>query len=318
MPRAKREPSASSPWRQRVGSPTFDRRLRALFEEELHRLGQRRLKEVVHPTAVRRRLQQWTKEAFANDVFADVVIDANRRLGSRMRRERRSLREILGGAVSDDVDSLLESLTTLPSSAQDLFERLLREEFVRRMLTDLIFTAIEAFNRRVNPLFGAMTTRMLEDQIKSFIGLFMPTLQRQAVAFASSRTNQRLALDLLRAVVRSAGTEPLSRYAIDLSDEARDRVEAALRRALRSRSVAATAATAVANAWDDVWAEIGKRRVADLVDLDRLAGAAAGLTAAALAALPAVAELVADEIAAARADGEADTRARVRRSPGSP
>lgn len=304
MPRAKRAPSLDTPWRKRARSTAFQRRLRALFEQQLNLLGQRRVKDVVPAAAVRRRLQQWTKEAFADDAFADILIETNRRLDGRLRRERRSLREFLGGAVSDDLDSLLDSTTTLPASAQGLVEGLMREEFVRRMLTDLIFTAIEGFNRRVNPLFGAMTTRMLEDQIKSFIGLFMPTLQRQAIAFAGNRANQKLALDLLRTVVRSAGAEPLSRYSLDLPEGARDRVEQALRRALRSRSVAATAAAAVAAAWDDVYAQIGKRRLAELVDVKRLAAGLASGTANTLAALPALAEFVAAELAAARGADE--------------
>lgn len=306
MPRAKRTPSSDGPWRKRARSTAFERRLRALFEQELNLLGKRRVKEVVRPTAVRRRLEKWTKEAFANDAFADILIEANRRLDGRLRREHRSLREFLGGTVSDDVDSLLDSMAALPASAQDLIEGLVREEFVRRMLTDLIFTAIEGFNRRVNPLFGAMTTRMLEDQIKSFIGLFMPTLQRQAVAFAGNRANQRLALDLLRTVFRSAGTAPLSRYAVDLPEGARDRVEEALRRAMRSRTVAATAAAAVAAAWDDFYAQIGTRRIADLIDAKRLAATLAQGTAGALAALPSLAQFVAAEFGASSGDEEGE------------
>jgi hypothetical protein len=59
---------------------------------------------------------------------------------------------------------------------------------------------------------------MLQDQIKGFIGLFMPTLQRQAVAFVTSRGNQTLVIDLLRATARQLLAEPLSRYAIALPD----------------------------------------------------------------------------------------------------
>jgi hypothetical protein len=84
------------------------------------------------------------------------------------------------------------------SHTEEFVGDIMRQEFVRRLFTDSIFTSIVSFNQRINPFFGGLTMRVLEDQITGFIRLFMPMLIEQATAFAVSKDNQRIALDFAR------------------------------------------------------------------------------------------------------------------------
>jgi hypothetical protein len=219
-----------------------------------------------------------------------------------LRAERRSLVEVLGGEAAADLENMLNAALAVPADLEPLARRLVGQELVRRLLTDLIFTAIDGFYRRVNPLFGAMTTRMLEDQIKGFIGLFMPTLQRQAVAFLGQRANQRLAQDLLRTAGREIVRQPLSRLAELLPAAQRRETDAALRRALRSRQFDTNLRRLALAAWDDLSGGLADKRIDEIVPLDRLAP---WLTETLLAGLDAafahsrIAAFLADEIALA-------------------
>jgi hypothetical protein len=285
-----------------VRSPAFRRRLGRLIASELRDLGARRWRDVVDDAAVRRRIREWAGDARAREPLLELLFAGGRAADRRLRREKRSVLELLGGDGAGEVQALLDTVLALPFDIEPLVAGLMEQEFVRRMLTDLIFTAIDAFYRRVNPLFGAMTTRILEDQLKGFIGLFMPTLQRQAIAFAASRANQRLAQDLARAVARDLLEQPLAQI-LELAPAAQRRaLETALRRALRSRHLDSAIRRSAAAMWDDLSSGLADKPVAQLVALERLAPrltklAVAGLEAA--LARPGIANFVADEIALA-------------------
>jgi len=290
-------------WQKRVRTTAFKRKLSALVSGQLDHLGRTKVESLVDAVAVRRAIRQWKIGTAQRRAFAEALIAAGRRLQGELKRQRRSLRDVLGPDLASDVESILEAETSLPPNVEKFAADLMEQEFVRRLLTDLVFTAIATFYRRVNPLFGAVTTHMLEDQIKGFIGLFMPTLQRQAMAFVISRANQRAALDLGRAIVRQLLAEPLSRHADVLSSGSRRQAEALLRKVLHTGTFDATIRRVVVVAWEDLYARVRTKTIAELIDLRQPTDWAAERIPDALATLlarPDVARLIADEMTLAR------------------
>lgn len=269
-------------WRKRIRSAQFRRGLRRAVGAELRDLAPRRVADLVDATAVRRALRQLELGRIDREVLGDFLIAMERHFTLRLRRDRRSLFAVLGPELAPDVEALLAADGHLPPFADDLVAGMLDQELVNKLLTDLVFTAIGAFNRRVNPIFGAVTTHMLEDQIKGFIRLFMPTLQRQAVAFATSRTNQRLLVEFSRAFVRQLFEQPVAAYADLPSPTQRRRAEALLRKALRTKKADAALRQAALDAWDNLYRNVAQRTVAELIDVTRYAEALTDLAVTSL------------------------------------
>lgn len=289
-------------WLKRVRSAAFKRRLAAVISSELGALGRSKVKDVVDAAAVHRSIREWDFAGIDRDLVADLLVTGSRRLEDWLGVQRRSLLELLGPQLAEDVEALLEAEVSLPRYAEELVGKLMDQELIHRLLTDLVFTAITDFYRRLNPLFGAMTTRMLEDQIKGFIGLFMPTLQRQAVGFVTSRANQRAVLDFGRAIIRQLLDEPLSAYGDVLSAGDRRQAEVLLRKVLHNGKLDAAVRQAAAEAWDDLYGRIRNKPIADLVDVERHADWLTdrildGFTA--MLSRPDVARFIGDEIAVA-------------------
>jgi len=278
--------------------------LAKVVADELRVLSRSKLGAIVDPAAGPRLLRAWELSTNDRDLLAEMLIAGGRHVEQELARQQGSLRDLLGRELAGDVDALLDTERTLPPYAGEFAAGLMQQEFVQRLLTDLIFTAIAGFNRRVNPLFGAATTHMLEDQIKGFIRLFMPTLQQQAVAFVTSRTNQRVALDFGRAIFRQLFDESLARHATLLSGANRQQAEAVLRKALHSGRFDAALRRAGIVLWEDVYAHLRHKKIADLVELDRHAAWLTDRIQDALAialARPGVAQLLAEEVALASA-----------------
>lgn len=305
-PSGEHAPVAERYWPKRVRSSTFKHHVRELVGREFATLARRRLQDVVDAAAVRASLKEWHPRAADRELLADLVIRAGRELTQRLAREERSALGLLDEDVAASIDELLGEEFELPTEVDEFVARMMQQEFVEDLLTDVVYTALAAFNRRVNPLLAAVATRMLEDQIKGFISLLMPTLQRQAVAFATDRANQRVAMDFTRAVIRELLNEPLKTYAATVSPGQRRKAEALVGRTLRTPRLDRALRDAALSAWDGFYKRNRLKPVGALVKLDRYAGWVADRIVEVLQlifARPDVLQFVLSEIARAPDDG---------------
>jgi hypothetical protein len=263
-------------WQKRLRSSAFRRNLTALVVRELQSLSAERVKDVVDPGLVRTMLLQWDVRMVNRELVADFIIHANHGVARRLNRGRRSLLGLLDRQLIADVDAILEEDGALSTHAEAFVGKLMQQEFVRRLFTDIIFTAIVSFYQKVNPLFGALTVQVLEEQIKGFISLFMPMLQKQATGFAVSRENQRILFDFTRAIVRQLLDEPLHHYADLVSPGHRRKAEALIRHAIGNPAGNAKLDAAIRRAtlaaWDDLYQAIEEKQVGEVLRLQDHAG----------------------------------------------
>jgi hypothetical protein len=195
----------------------------------------------------------------------------------------------------------------------------LRQEFVHNLFVEIIHTSIVSFNKRVNPLFGGLTSSMLEGQIKSFIRMFMPMIQEQAVAFAISKSNQRIFLDFSRSIVRLFLDVPLASFASMVSAQQRQQVEKLIRHAIGDTKLESLGRQLAVSAWDDIYAKINKRKVGNLINVEqharKLADRFADLVLAGLTR-PGIIDLVVEETTLGAnfqtAKSESQTRSKTR------
>jgi hypothetical protein len=256
-------------WQRRLRSGTFKRELASLVRRELAVLAGERIKDVVDPQLIRSMIGEWTTRMIDRPVWADLIIAASRRTS----RQRRGvpLRRVLDAQLVADIDALVQEGFAPSADTEELVAAIMRQDLVRGLFTDVIFSAIVSFYQRVNPLFGAITTRVLEEQIKGFIRLFMPMLQRQAIGFILDTANQRVAADFARVIVRELLEQPLPNGWTDLAPGQRRRLEALIRHAAGSAKLDTAIREATLAAWDDLYAMIRDKRVGDLVRLEEQA-----------------------------------------------
>jgi len=274
--RATRPRSQESYWGKRVSSTAFKRALTDTLTRELQSLAKARVADVLDAELIRTAIQEWDARLVNRDMIAELIIQANRRVTSRLSRKEESLFDVLDRQLVADIEALLAEQTKPSAQAEKFVGNIMQQEFVRRLFTDIIFTAIVSFNQKINPFFGALTVRVLEDQIKGFIRLFMPMLIEQATAFAVSRDNQRLALDFARQIIRQLLDQPLRNFAIASSPAQRKQLEAIIRKAVANTRVETAIRAAALAAWEDFHGSVGDKRVGDLVRLDEQAAWLAG------------------------------------------
>jgi hypothetical protein len=203
----------------------------------------------------------------------------------------------------------------LSENVENLIAETLRQEFVHNLFVEIIHTSIVSFNKRVNPLFGGLTSSMLEGQIKSFIRMFMPMVQEQAVAFAISKGNQRIFLEFARSIVRLFLDVPLASFASMVSAQQRKQIEKLIKQAVGNPKLDALGRQFAISVWDDLYAKISKRRVGDLINVDeyatRLADPLADLILAGLTR-PGIIDLVAEEAAQVSGFQDSDSKSQTK------
>jgi len=270
MPRKRpaASPTHDDYWSHRFGSPSFKRQLTSVVTDELRALAATPVGEAVDADLIRTLIADWDTRVVDREALAELVIGTSRRVQTRLTRRGESLLGLLDPQLVDDLDALLSEDIEMSPHVEAFTANLMQQEFIRRLFTDIIYTAIVSFNQRVNPLFGALTTRVLEEQIKHFIRLFMPALQQQATTFAVNKDNQRIVLDFTRAIARRLLDEPLRHYAGMVSSGQRRQTVALIRKAARNPKLAASVRKASLAAWDDVYRLIRDKKVGELLQLD--------------------------------------------------
>jgi hypothetical protein len=291
---------AKTYWQKRFRSRDFRIKLTASLRGEIELLGKETIKNVVDARKVRKAIEEWDSGIFDRRALADLIIHVGRRSETRARKQRKSLFEALDPELVSGINSVLEADVALSENVEDLIAQTLRQEFVYNLFVEIIHTSIVSFNKRVNPLFGGLTSSMLEGQIKSFIRMFMPMIQEQAVAFAISKANQQIFLGFARSIVRLLLDVPVASFASMVSAQQRKQVENLIKQAVGDPKLDSIGRQVALSVWDDVYAKISKRRVGDLIDAAKagakLAGPLAEIITAGLAR-PAIVELVAEEAA---------------------
>ncbi|MBX3026402.1 hypothetical protein KF840_15950 [bacterium] len=293
-------------WRRRFAAPAFRRALTATIADALRALARQRVGQVIDPVAVRELIDQWDLRIVDRPALTERAIAGARRSARRLAGRREALADLLDEGFLAEIETAIDAGLELGGGGRELLAALMERELVRGLFTDLIFTALVSFQRRANPLFGALAVRALEDQIKGFIGLFMPMLQAQAIAFAVDRANQRAVLDFARAVARQLLAAPIGGYAALAAGKTGASLATLLRHAAANDRLAELGRRAARIAWDDLFAEVKNRRLGELLRLDAHADWIAARAVAALLPLlasPGVLALIAAEVAAASAAG---------------
>jgi hypothetical protein len=189
-------------WATRVQSAAFKRALTELLRDELLALAGARIGNVFEHERGRRFIRQWDARVVDREAIAELALGVNRRLTRRLARRKDSLLDLLDPALVADFEAVLEQTARLTPRTEALITRLMGQDFMRGLFTDLIYAALVSFYQRVDPLFGGLGVRALETQIKSFIGYFMPMVQKRATAFAIAPDNQRIASGFGQVFVR--------------------------------------------------------------------------------------------------------------------
>ncbi len=274
--KARRPGAQERYWKKRLRSPAFKRDLVALLTRELEGLSRERVGRVIDPDRVRTAIREWDSTLVNRQLLADVVIAASRRAATVLRKQRGSPRAMLGPQFVADLDALLDADMRLSAPAEELVGKMMQQEFMRRLFKDIIFTALVAFHEKVNPFFGSITMRLLQEQIRGFIDLFMPLLQEQATAFAVQEANQRILFDFLGSIMRQLLDEPLAHYRGMLSSGQRRRANVLLKNAVIDAAENADAKKLgrelALGLWDSAYRTIRDKRVGDLLRLDQHAG----------------------------------------------
>lgn len=291
-------------WQRRLAAPAFRRALTAAIAAELRALARQRVGQVIDPRQVRELIEQWDARMVQRAVLAEAAVAAGRRGAHRLAGRRESLLDLLDAELIEELETAIDAGLELGARGREFITALMEREFVRGLFTDVIFTALVSFQRKANPLFGALAVRALEDQIKGFIGLFMPMLQAQAIAFAVDRANQRAVLDFARAVARQLLALPIGQVAALAAREGGESLDGFARRAAADPRLADLARRAALAVWDDLFAVLKRRRVGELLRLEEHADWLAGRAVALLLPLlarPALVALIGAEGAAATA-----------------
>ncbi len=257
-------------WRQRLHSPAFKRDLTVVVRRELTELARQRVADVIDAELIRSLIREWDTRMIDRSKLTALLIRAidpnlHKRTSTRARHP-------FDAQLIADIDAAIREGFALSADAEEMIANIMRQDFVRALFTDIIYSAMVSFNERVNPFFGGIAVRALEEQIRAFIRLFMPMLQQQATTFIINQANRSIAADFASAILRTLLEQPLPRYAEIFTDGQRRKLEVLIRHAVANANLETAVRAAALAAWDDIYALVADRRLGDLLRLEEQSG----------------------------------------------
>jgi hypothetical protein len=269
MPR-RPSPKTAAPahgWQRRVRSPAFARELKALIAREITALADQQFKDVVDVRMVHAFIER-ADELLAVDAVTALLVGMRATARKRARQTKRSLGGMLGAQLVGEIESALADATNLTSQAEGFIAQMMERELAQSLMTDLIYTAIVSFNRRVNPIFGNLALMAVDTQVKGFIRMLMPMLQRQATAFLVDRKNHVLFADFARAAARQVLSQPLAQLSALLDRGSDAEAEALITKVARNAHVRRLVRDGTRMLADAAFAHLSRQRIGDVVLLD--------------------------------------------------
>jgi len=255
-------------WQKRLSSEEFRDLFTEALEHEIAALSGKRIRDLVDARKVRQLISESDPFLVSRETIADLVHRLGTSVAGRLATDRESILEVLDDAMRARIASLLREDLVLSRPMKAFIASVMEQEFVQSLFTNIIYTSIVSFNQKVNPIFGRMALMAVEGQIKGFIRLFMPMVQQQAIAFATSRRNQAIFFDFMRAIVDHLLNQPIHSFLSVVSQKQKKKAEDIVRHAIRNPSVDALARKAVLAFWDDLYMALKDRKLGELLSLD--------------------------------------------------
>jgi hypothetical protein len=257
----------ASYWQRRIESADFRRALTDAVEAEFRTLSAVPVGRVVDAQEVRRVIAAGATPLIHQKALADLVIQMCGTVVNKLARKEASVLDLLGDDMTARIDAILNEDLVLSKAMEDFIGDMMGQEFVQGLFTDIIYTSIVSFNKKVNPLFGGIAMTVLESQIKGFIRLFLPMARKQAVAFATSPSNQAVLFGFTRAIVRHLLNRPLASFLTTVSARQRKKAEALIRQSIADQRVNALVTELALAVWDELYRTTKDQRVGDLLHL---------------------------------------------------
>jgi len=268
---SKTGPAKGSYWAKRVGTRAFAASLRDAIEAELTHLATVPFGELIERKPIADLIDAWQPTPAERKQLAKLVLVGGDAVRDELRRHPASPRDLLGPQARIHIEALL--LDTEGGAGEDFVADLMQQEFARQLFTEIVFTSIVSFNKKVNPLFGSFAMRAMEDQIKGFIRLFMPMIQTQAAAFA--RENRGALHELVTQMSNEALARPLREHLPPPTQARRAAAAALVQHALDNDDLGALAKQAAQAAWNSIHAAVRDEPLGKLLPLARHAAAIA-------------------------------------------
>lgn len=241
------------------------------LELEILALADERIEDLVDADDVRRLIER-SDDLVDHERIGELAGRVARRIATDLRKLDRSPRDLLDEELTARLDRLLDADVELSEEAEDLIARMMRQDLIQDLFTNVIHTSIVSFNKRVNPLFGGLATAMLEDQIKGFIRFFIPMVLDQATSFVVADRNQELFSDFARSLVRELLEEPIPDLLGLVTSEAKRDPADAVQTLARSAALRELGRKVALVAFEEVYAASRTRKLGEFLELEDHAG----------------------------------------------
>lgn len=132
------------------------------------------------------------------------------------------IQEIISTDSQKAIEEVLAEPVELP---KETVREFLQQEAIIQLFTNIIHDAIIGFNKKVNPLAGAMAAFGMEDQIRNFIQPFMPQVVENSAEFITADKNEQMFADLSAAVFDIVKDEKPKPYIESISASQKEKID---------------------------------------------------------------------------------------------
>lgn len=259
-------------WQKRLRSREFQKKFKKFLLDLLHELSEKKVAQLVDYKSIRKIVEEADGDLIDPDITTEWITLTLETVEKTLCLKNQSLANLVDPKLITSLENILSEGIVFSKHSEVFLARIMEQEFIRHLFIDLIHLSIVAFYKKVNPIFGGLTMQILEKQIKGFIGIFIPYVQKKATEFIIASHNQGIFLDFARSVLNMLLHEPFSHYVGMLSPSQKKKLAGLIREGVKDATLREATKHLTLTVVDSLYKAFEDKKIGDMISLKKQGG----------------------------------------------
>lgn len=252
---------------QRVQSREFKTALSRAMESEIRDVSKMKIGDYLDAGAVRNLVKHSNSFLLSQNNFTGLIKTQVAALEDYFGKKNISISEILDSKTKQKMSALMTEKYVMSDNAKEFVGKIIRSEFITGLFVNVIHVTLVSFYKKVNPIFGGITTAILENKIKAFIEVMIKVILDQAVSFVVSPANQENLARFSHTVIELLLKEKVIHFFEEMTAERRKKIYALAESVAFSKKIQAQAQEIFLKVFDDFYLSVKNQKAGDFFKL---------------------------------------------------
>lgn len=214
---------------ERVESKAFKKSLEKIIYKQIQKGLKLPIKDVLPYEIGRQFIDEFDVFMFNPASFIQIFQLFLQSLEYYFEDTNETLIDFLGQSSVKDIENILNEKYVMSENVERIVREVMHSDFIKSLFTEAVHLSIVSFYKKVNPIFGGMTAKVVEKQVKGLIKPLIKIVVDSAAEYVIRKENQQQLTEFLKNLMILIVNEPVENVFLEFSPRHRKKSETLLK-----------------------------------------------------------------------------------------